>query len=269
MDRLQRNLVSEYIKGNAVNKIIWSKIILVSLGCIVVCGCTWIGSMLPEKPLYNAELDNNFLQTILRQSTSADVLAAIYQMPEYELLSQSQSVVASWGQKQKARKMWFNMVAFDEDKLTAKRKYFFVIREAKAFWSFRKHSCRFDTEMVMNREILDKPFANENARRTAVLQQVLESFREDIRQLREDNKNFASCGMIVNQTLKAILQQLNHSPILASKLSGQAGLDFDHITLGKGKIRMELYGDIVKVNVKIPPPSKAKTPQNQQDAVKP
>jgi len=39
--------------------------------------------------------------------------------------------------------------------------------------------------------------------------------------------------------------------VLASRLSSAEGMDFDHITFGKGKIWMGVAEDIVDVKVKI------------------
>ncbi len=58
--------------------------------------------------------------------------------------------------------------------------------------------------------------------------------------------------MLVNQTLDTVLRRLDSSAALASKLSDSGGLDFDHITLGKGCIRMmNITDDIMDVNINI------------------
>jgi hypothetical protein len=207
--------------------------------------------MIPEGRPYDSELLESYYRTVLKQSTSADVLAAI-QEPDYELLSQSESVIASWGQEKKGYKTWFNMVAFHEDELTVQRKYFFIEDEKpKDFLVLPKQKMRFDAEMVLDREFLEQPFANENVRRIAVLQHVLEIFMQDIKQVSQDNKMLAASGMMVNQSFLRILQILDDMPVLAFKLTELDGLDFDHISLGKGKIRMVFRDDIVKVNIKI------------------
>jgi len=216
-----------------------------------LCGCSVVEYFKPEGPPYDEELPAGYHQTKLKESSSADVLTTIHR-PEYELLSQSKSVVASVGQKKKGHKIWFNMVAFDENKLAAKRKYFFVVDEkGKALLFGPKRSLLFDSEMVLETEVLDKPYANENARRIAILRQVLENVRGDISELAQDNKSLDICGMLINQTLETVLQKLDDSAVLASKLSDVDGFDFDHITLGKGSISMGITEDIVKVEVKV------------------
>jgi len=217
----------------------------------LLCGCSVIDYFRPEKPPYDAELYESYRRTKLKVSSSADVLATIHR-PEYELLSQSKSVVASVGQKKKGYKIWFNMVAFDEDELTAKRKYFFVVDEkAKGLLFWPRQSLTFESEMVLDKEVLDKPYANENARRIAILRQHSKNIRNDTDELAGDNKMLGICGMLINQTLETVLQKLDESPSLASKLSDVGGVDFDHITLGKGNLAMAISEDIVRVNVKV------------------
>lgn len=195
------------------------------------------------------ELLRPFNQTILKQSGSADVLSIIHQ-PKYELLSQSESVVASCGERKGGRKIWLNMVAFDQELLTAKRKYFLLFDENVPYWVLRQ-KCRIDMEVVSDTGILEKPYANENARRIAVLQDVLKTFGLDALEVRKDNVVLDSCAMVVNQTINGILKKLEVTPAKAIKLSDLAGLAFDHIVLGPGRVRMVIRGDVVKVKVKI------------------
>jgi hypothetical protein len=207
--------------------------------------------MLPEGRPYDSDLLESYYKTVLKQSTSAEVLAVI-QKPDQGLLSQSESVIACWGQKKKSYKRWFNMVAFHEEELTVQRKYFFVEDERpRELIILPKQKLRFDTEMVLDEEFLEQPFANENARRIAILQHVLEIYRQDIGQVSKDNKKLAASGMMVNRTISRILQILDDMPVLASRLTELDGLDFDHPVLGKGKIRMIVRDDIVKVKIKI------------------
>jgi hypothetical protein len=221
------------------------------LVCCALGGCSWVERMVPEGRPYDSELLESYYRTVLKESTSADVLATI-QEPEYELLSQSESVVASWGQEKKGYKTWLNLVAFHEDELTVQRKYFFIEDEKpRDFLILPKQKMRFDAEMVLEDEFLEQPFANENARRIAVLQHVLEIFKQDIKQVSRDNKMIEACGMMVNQSFLRVLQILDDMPVLAFKLTELGGLDFDHITLGKGKIRMVFRDDIVKIKIKI------------------
>jgi hypothetical protein len=215
----------------------------------VLCGCSYIepgvSSLLP--PYESAATYN---QIKLKGSTSADVLAAITR-PD-ELLSQSKSIVASQGMKKKGRKLWLTMVAFDENEPTAKRKSFFVVDEKAEsvlfFWPKRKLT--FDSEMVLEAKVLGEPYANENARRIAILKQVLENSRRDVKEVAIDNKMIGICGGLINQTLTTVLQRLEESPVLASKLSNTEGFGFDHIIIGKGTIIMNVTEDVVTVTVR-------------------
>lgn len=226
--------------------------LLVFSCCFALWGCPVVEYLKKDEPPFDEELAASYHQTRLRESSSADVLAMIHR-PEYEVLSQSKSVVASTGQKKKGHQMWFNMVAFDENKAAAERKYFFVVDEkGKDFLFGPKRSLKFDSQMVLESDILDEPYANENAMRIAILQQLLKNFRSDIDELAQDNKTLDVCGMLVNQTLQTVLQKLEASPSLASKLSDADGLDFDHMTLGKGRISMvSIMDDVINMNINI------------------
>jgi hypothetical protein len=168
-----------------------------------------------------------------------------------ELLSQSKSVVASQGTKKNGQKLWLNMVAFDENEPTAKRKYYFVVDEkAENMLIWRKRKLDFDIEMVLDAKVLNEPYANENAKRIAILKQVRESAAKDTAEITPDNKMVGVCGGLINQSLFTVLQRLEESPVLASKLSGPGGFAFDHISIGKGKIVMNVTEDVVDVNVR-------------------
>jgi len=214
-----------------------------------LCGCAVKEFLTPEGPPYNVEIAQSYYQTKLNISSSADVLATIHK-PEYEMLSQSKSIVASLGQKKKGYKVWLKMVAFDENELTAKRKYLFIEDERpKVLFVEPWGSVIFNCEMVLEKEVLDKPYANENARRIAILKQVLTNVRSDVKQLSLDNKTLDVCGMVINQALEAVLVKLNTSPVLASKLSEESGVEFSHMSFKKGKIQMLIEDDIVTVEI--------------------
>jgi len=241
------------------------KITLMFACCFVLAGCAVINDLTLDRPPYNSQLNSGYNLTILKFSNSTDVLGTIHQ-PDYALLSQSESIVASCGEKKKGLLTWLNMVAFDENKLTAKRKYFFMIDEKpKGYMLRRQKKMQFDTEMVVDKEIISKPYANGNARRIGILRHVLSNFHDDIRQLRADNKQLDACSMVVGRTFEGILYFLDNSPQFASKLNDLEGMDFDHINLGKGKIRLIIRRDIVKVKIKIG--SIIRNFANQQDVI--
>ncbi|MHC4115101.1 MAG: hypothetical protein ACYSSL_07265, partial [Planctomycetota bacterium] len=102
------------------------------------------------------------------------------------------------------------MVAFDEDGLTAKRKYLFIEDERPKILFVEPWECaKFDCEMVLEREVLDKPYSNDNSRRIAILKQILENFRSDMREVRLDNKNLDVLGMMANQAFETVLVKLD------------------------------------------------------------
>jgi hypothetical protein len=205
----------------------------------------------PEKPPYDEHLPLGYYQIKLKVSRAADVLAAIH-IPEYELLSQSKNAIASSGQKKKGHEIWFKMAAFDENTLTTKRKYFFLIDEKpKSFWVQPKRRLKFDSEMVLGPELFNEPYVNDNAKRIAILRKVLANARGDIYDVGAEDKNLSTCGMLINQTMETILVKLESSPVLATKLNPVEGLDFDHITLGAGTIWMGSAGDIVNVRIRV------------------
>lgn len=215
------------------------------------CGCAVVDYFKPEKPPYDEQLSESYENTILKVSRAADVLAAIYE-PKYELLTQSKSVIASSGQKKKGHEIWFNMVAFDENALTAKRKYFFLVDEKpKSFWVQPRRKLTFDSEMVLGPDVFVEPYVNDNEKRIAILRKVLANVRGDIYDIGAEDKNLSICGMLINQTMETILVKLESSPVLATKLNPIEGLDFDHITLGAGTIWMGAAGDIVNVKIRV------------------
>ena len=219
-----------------------------------LCGCVAVDVaefFTPAGPPDCNEAYEGYYKTELKTSNSADVLTMI-NLPEYELLSQSKSVVASVGQKKKGYKTWFKMVAFDENEMTARRKYFFVVDERpKALFVEPWEGVRFDSEVVLESEVLDEPYADENARRIAILRWVLENFRKDIDEVEQDNKTLAISGMLVNQAFEAVLVKLDSSPALATELSDEGGLGFEHISFDKGKIRMVIADDIVSIKIRL------------------
>lgn len=229
-------------------------------------GCGVVEYFRPEGPPYDKELYETYYQTEIRVSSSADVLMTIHK-PEYELLSQSKNVVASLGQKRKGRKIWFNMVAFDENELTAKRKYIFIVDDRPDLMEQPWKKLSFDCEMILQSDVLNQPYANENARRIAILKQVQENVRKDKDEVGSDNQMLNDCGMMVNQALEAALVNFDSSPALASKLSEPTGVDFSHINLGRGKIQMLVEDDIVKIKMRLG--SAAKHFEKQQEPRQP
>lgn len=206
-------------------------------------------------------------RTELKKSLTLDVLPGIQRSQDKlgsgfegtELLSHSESVVASLGQRKDGYKTWFNMVTFHEYKMNVIRKYYFEVEdEAEGFQIRPKRALRFDCEMVLEKEVLDGSDAAENARQIAILRHVLDNLREDIDELDADadapgqsNKMLNVCGMLINQTFEMILLKLDSSSVLATRLGQADGIEFDHISFGKGKIRMVVVDDTVAVKIRL------------------
>jgi hypothetical protein len=201
----------------------------------------------------DAPVFDRYYLTNLKQTSSADIIGVIA-TDGTELISQSESVIASWADKKKGYVFWFNMVAFDQQEYSAVRKYCIVFDEkaTKGIWFlFPVQKLRFEAAMALQDEILAHSYANENEKRIAVLKEILAKFSDDSGQLTADAQVLNSSSMMVKQTINTILYRLERSPALATRLDDLAGMKFDHMTLGKGRVRMLIENDIGKLKVKI------------------
>jgi hypothetical protein len=213
-------------------------------------GCSVLEQLKRDKPPYDAELYTSYHQTVLEVSTSRDVLSAVHR-PEHELLSYSTSVVASIGQKKEGRKIWFNLVAFDEASLTARRKYLFITDDRPNPMEEPRQDLILDCEAVLDPAIFAKPYASETARRIAILKQVQENVRKDVSEVGTDNQMLGICGMMINQAFEAALVKLEGSPAAAWKLTEPAGAEFSHINLNRGRIQMLLKDNTVSIKMRL------------------
>ena len=217
---------------------------------VVLCGCGVVEYYRPDEPPSDAELYQAYDMTRLNASTSAEVLKTIH-LPPYGLLSQSKSVLASAGQKRKGYKTWLNMAAFDEDSLTAKRKYILIIDDRVNVMEEPRQYLLFDCEAAVDSGVLSEAYSSESARRIAILKSLCEHLRKDVRQVGTEDKNVNTCGMLGNQVLEAVRVHLNASPAAAMQLDSPEGVEFSHLNLDKGRIRMLVQGNIVKVKVRM------------------
>lgn len=219
--------------------------------CLILCGCSIVEFFTPEGPPSDEEISACYQKAKLKTSSSADVLAVI-RLPEYELVSQSKSVIASAGQKKKGYKTWFTLVAFDENESTAKRKYLLIEDEKpKILCVEPREGLRFDCEAVVGSDVLGKPYAEESARRIAILKDVLKSSRKDTGEVSLDNKELGIDGMLINQAFESVLLKLDESPALAARLNEPNGIEFPHINYDRGKIRMIVTEDIAAVRMRL------------------
>jgi hypothetical protein len=227
-------------------------------------GCSsWFLRTGAEQPSFEQMLSAPYDGIKLKESLTLDVLPRIRRSsgelaPHFmgaELLSQSDNVVASSGQTEDGRRMWFNMAAFHEFRLNVIRKYFFVADDTgPTFRGKSRRGFRFDCELVLPNEVLDKSFADENARQITLLRYVLEHLHEDMNGFStsatgQNDKTLKICTMLVNQTFGLILRKLDGSPALAAELSGAEGIELDHITFDKGKVRMVASDDTIALRI--------------------
>lgn len=222
-------------------------ITLAVISCLCLVGC---GDNRPKDEM----ISNSYCATQLNTSDASEVLGTI-KLDDYDILSQSKNVIASLGLSDKNKKMWLKMVAFDQDVLTAKRKYLFSVDEKTlpVFTAFDAPlQARFDCEMIMDRDVLDRPYPSENALKIAVLTQVLENLRADVRELSLDNKMIDICGMMINQSLERLLLRLKESPDQAIMLGYEEGMKFVHPSIRKnGVIKMEICDCLVIIDMRL------------------
>ncbi len=226
------------------------RILLIAVSCLLFGGFSVVSYLSPEDEPYDRDLASVYRKTVLGKSSSGDVFEAM-SMSGRDEVSQSKSVIASYGEKKEGYELWYNMAAFNEDSMSVNRKYFFVIDERPKAFSVNPHrSMIFDSEIVLDDKILTEPYANDNSEQAAILKHVLKKVRVDTDEVSKDNKKIGVCGMIVNQTLETILRDLEASPVLASRLGTTEGLEFDHITLGKGFAKMNISGGKAVVDIR-------------------
>ncbi len=215
-------------------------------GLLVLCvtGCS--------DPLDSYQLVfDRYYTTTLKVTTSADVLSST-QDPDTELLSQSESIVAVWGKEgNKDRTHWFNMITFDEEAMTAVRKYGFVLEETtRGINRTPKPGLRFEAELVMDADVLDAAYASNNEKRIAILKAIQDAFSQDAAELTFDSATLKSSSMMVNQAINNVLNKLRTSPAYAAHLLRPEGMEFDHMILGQSHVRMLIEDDIVKIKIK-------------------
>ncbi len=206
----------------------------------------------PEDAPAIAEIVRAYRMTELGETSSADVLAMMQLQPN-ELMSQSESVVAVYGEKKKNKdtvKRWFKMVTFDDDDFWAKRKYLFIVDERPKFLFVEPwEGLLFDCQMIIKSDVLDEPYADENARRIAILKRIKDNIRDDMLEVAKDNNRLNICGMMVRQNLEAVLALLDESPAMAARLDSADGLQYEHINMDEGRIRMTLDIDIAAIRI--------------------
>jgi hypothetical protein len=203
-----------------------------------------------EQAVKTTEVFGPYYTTTLKLSTSSDVLNALAGS-EKELVSQSQSVAASYGQAAEGSKLWFNMVAFDEDNLTAVRKYAMHVEESvRPYIIWPTRSLRLDAQAVVPASVLAEPYESENARSLAILRMLRKDFSDDMGQVSFDSADLRSAALVAMNALNTVVQTLEDSPAKASQLGRVEGMAFELMTMGPGRVRVLLNNDVVTVKIK-------------------
>ena len=228
-------------------------------------GCSNESSGRRQDVFPQEELSSPYDHIAMQESLTIDALPKLQRFESergpllggIETLSQGENIAASVGQSKNGRKIWFNMVTFDEYKLDVIRKYFFCVDEdATRFPARATRGFRFECEMVLEEQVLTQTYPSENATRIAILRRIRENLRKDIEAIgaadspEQHNKILSVCGMLLNQTLEAILLKLESSPALASRLGEGNGVDFDHVNFGAGKVMMVFLNDMVALRIR-------------------
>jgi hypothetical protein len=230
--------------------------------CLAISGCEvggvwWFHSVnVDENPIFD-----RYYMTTIGESKSADIIAALGPIDE-ELMSQSEKVVATWTEEDLHGKLyWFNMVSFHEEDMTAARKYCLLVDEdarrgiegvlTRQEWLYHQN-LRFEAEVMLDDEIVNAAYANEDEMRIAVLKEIYAKFTDDAEEVTDDSRVLYSSAMMVKVMLRDLLYELERSPKKAEWLDDLAGLEFDHLTLNRARARMLIDNcNIVKLKVKI------------------
>ncbi len=238
-----------------------------------LCGCAAWGYVSPD-PLPYAKLTFPYTHTQLKTSATLDVLN-LARAPEYQfkqgaveelLLTQSDTAVAFSGRSPDGRKFWLTMVVFDEYRLTASRKYFFLVDEraetapaakTQSFIPPRK-GLVFDSEFVIDPQILTTPYATEEAQKIAMVRWLAEQFQKDMTALvggfdapARGSALLSTAGMMMRQTFTGLLAELDKSPGLAQTLAGPDGMEFPHISMDKGRARLLTQNDLAAMTLRV------------------
>ena len=269
---LELRVLRRPVKGEYIHFALW--ILAVGFHLLAVVGLGGCSGVSPlagaqwQSPSYQEELSAPYDQAELRKSLTLDVLPKIQRLEDglgsglagTELLSHSESIVASLGQSKDSYETWFNMVTFHEYRQNVIRKYFFFVADDKpgTLQIGPSRALRFDCEMLLEKEALEELPTVEKARRIAILRHALNNLHKDINELGadvdapgQDSRMLDICSMLINQAFEMVLLEVQASPALAMKLSQPGGVDFDHMSFDKGKVKMLVENDVVTVKIRL------------------
>lgn len=240
----------------------------------LLSGCGARGYLPPDRLPY-AKLVFPYENTQLKVSTTLDVLNAA-KSPAYQfrkedraedlLLTQSDTAVAFSGRSRDQRRWWVTMIVFDEYRLTAARKYFFLVDEkaetapmdSRIILIPARKGLVFDCQFVVDPEILTTPYATEDAQKVAMVRRLSEQFQKDVAALIGGTETPArgsdlipTAAMMMRQTFTGLLIELQKSPGLAQELSSPRGMEFPHISMNKGRIRLLAQEDVATMTLRV------------------
>jgi hypothetical protein len=237
---------------------------------LIVFGCAYSASA----KLPYAKLALPYDRTQLTHTTALEVLNVAHD-PAYQfspqdaepvLLTQSETIVAYSGRSADGLKTWLDLIAFDESRMTAVRKYFFCLDEQATVVPDRpghylippRRGLLFDSEFLIDPEVLTTPYATEEAQRIAILKWLAERFQNDVTTLvgsrrnpTQGNQQIIVSGMAVHEVFQGILTELAQSPGLAKNLATDQGVPFPHASLDTGRLRLLVQNDTGAVTIRV------------------
>jgi len=205
-----------------------------------------------EEPPYTNQLPEAYRKIEVQKTTSAEVLDMVKQYYK-ELVSQSESTVACWGEKKDTSQFWVTMVAFDEENYNVARKYFLAVDEKAWHLHNENQNLRFDSQVALDEQTLSEAYTSENERRIAIVKKLLEISRDDFTEVKHDSRVLNEGAMLANQMYERILYVLNESPALAARLAEPNGLDYKSLAFDKSRAGLYIddVNNIVTTKVRI------------------
>ncbi|MHC5061142.1 MAG: hypothetical protein ACYTFK_08675 [Planctomycetota bacterium] len=222
----------------------------VALGCCIgLAGCEFANLVTSHERYTGYDwLFDRYDQVVLKSSTSAEVLSFI--QTEDDFLSQSESFVVAWGEKRSGSILWFSAVAFDEELLTAKRKYSFVADErVEGYLVLPAQKLKLEAQVILDPKVLAEPYPNENTKRIAILKQFLKDYNDDMIQVTADGRTLLSGSMMARRPVNTVITLLEQNPAYAVNLDEPNGLAFNHMVLGQGQVRLVIIDDMANLSV--------------------
>jgi hypothetical protein len=186
-----------------------------------------------------------------------------------QLLTQSDTSAALSARSTDGRRIWINLVAFDEYRMTARRKYFFLMDEQPTPSAASLQppagsvpgALAFDAQFVLDPEIGTALYVTDEAKKAAIVRSLAERFKDDAGKLAgrpagasQTDEIVATAGMMMNQVFQGILVELDRSSALAKNLNNEEGIAFGHRSLGEGRIRLLVSQGIGTVAIRIHQP---------------